>query len=182
MVVTWIPASIHMNFASDSHSGDAGPPAWPATHFIVVTSLTIYSLITLKLWSHAIVVVSFCCKILLFCCRDCSDELCNINEKSPALTPSNYSSSLLRFRRKLSETNYCLGKQVAVQGRVAVECTYGDDHTGAGSGPAPLLLLLLLLRVGVPVAAQHATRPARTQTLGGGDGHQAAQVLQAHVS
>ena len=161
-----------MNFASDSHSGDAGPPAWPATHFIVVTSLTIYSLITLKLWSHAIVVVSFCCKILLFCCRDCSDELCNINEKSPALTPSNYSSSLT-FRRKLSETNYSLGKQVAVQ------CTYGDDHTGAGSGPA---LLLLLLRVGVPVAAQHAARPARTQALGDGDGDQAAQVLQAHVS
>ena len=167
-----------MNFASDSHSGDAGPPAWPATHFIVVTSLTIYSLITLKLWSHAIVVVSFCCKILLFCCRDCSDELCNINEKSPALTPSNYSSSLLRFRRKLSETNSSLGKQVAVQGRVAVQCTYGDDHTGAGSGPA----LLLLLRVGVPVAAQHAARPARTQTLGDGDGDQAAQVLQAHAS
>ena len=166
-----------MNFASDSHSGDAGPPAWPATHFIVVTSLTIYSLITLKLWSHAIVVVSFCCKILLFCCRDCSDELCNINEKSPALTPS----SSLRFRRKLSETNSSLGKQVAVQGRVAVQCTYGDEHTGAGSGPA-LQLLLLLLRVGVPVAAQHATRPARTQTLGDGDGDQAAQVLQAHSS
>ena len=168
-----------MNFASDSHSGDAGPPAWPATHFIVVTSLTIYSLITLKLWSHAIVVVSFCCKILLFCCRDCSDELCNINEKSPALTPSNYSSSL-RFRRKLSETNSSLGKQVAVQGRVAAQCTYGDDHTGAGSGPA--LLLLLLLRVGVPVAAQHSARPARTQALGDGDGDQAAQVLQAHAS
>ena len=170
-----------MNFASDSHSGDAGPPAWPATHFIVVTSLTIYSLITFKLWSRASVVVSFCCKILLFCCRDCSDELCNINEKSPALTPSNYSSSLLRFRRKLSETNYCLGKQVAVQGRVAAQCTYGDDHTGAGSDTA-LLLLLLLLSVGVPVAAQHAARPARTQALGDGDGHQTAQVLQAHAS
>ena len=179
MVVTWIPASIHMNFASDSHSGDAGPPAWPATHFIVAASLTIYSLITLKLWSHAIVVVSFCCKILLFCCRDCSDELCNINEKSPALTPS----SSLRFRRKLSETNYCLGKQVVVQGRVESQCTYGDDHTGAGSGPALLLLLLLhVLHVGVPVAAQHSARPARTQALGDGDGDQAAQVLQAHSS
>ena len=64
------------------------------------------------------------------------------------------------------------------QWRVAAQCTYGDDHTGAGSGPA----LPLLLRAGVPVAPQHAARPARTQALGDGDGDQAAQVLQAHAS